>query len=159
MVLQEVLPGQEWTATSVLQHLCWLQPGDMLVPWLSTWWDLPKHGMLLSNTPLDDLTKRVTKKTTRNCPTIKLLYSAYYFLINHALGSPHAGAHANAEDNRKACCYWANWEHRSIFSGRMAARELSFPSSVFRPQPALATCLFSSQNWTSWKYEALLYCW
>lgn len=160
MVLQEVLLGQEWTATFVSQHLYWLQSGDMLVPWLSTSWDWPKQGMLLSNTPLKDLTKRVTKKPKKlphHC-CIELLYSAYYFLMNHAPGSPHTGAHANAEDNRRACCYWANWERRSIFPGRIAGREVSFPPSVFRAQPALTTRLLS-QNWTSWKYEALLHCW
>lgn len=133
-------------ACSIFEHLRRLTKTRRVAFKHSAWWLGKKY--LQEN----------QKKLSYHC-CIKLLYSAYCFLANYALGSPHSRAHTNAKDNRKACCYWANWEHRSTFPGRTAAGDLSFPPWVFRAQIALATCLSSSQNWTSWKYEALLCCW
>lgn len=122
-------------ASSMVEHLMRLTKTWHVALKHSSWW-LDKMGHSENH-----------KKLPQHC-CIKLLYSAYYFLINHTLWSPHTGAYADAESNRRACYYWANWQQRSIFLGRIAAGEPSFLPPAFRSQAALATCLFSSQSWT-----------
>lgn len=122
-------------ASSMVEHLMRLTKTWHVALKHSSWW-LDKMGHSENH-----------KKLPPHC-CIKLPYSAYYFLINHTLWSPHTGAYADAESNRRACYYWANWQQRSIFLGRIAAGESSFLPPAFRSQAALATCPFSSQSWT-----------
>ena len=93
---EPVLAPVRGHACSMAEHL--MRP-------TKTWHVAFKHSFWW----LDKNTHEENHKKLPHHHYIRLLYSAYYFLLNHALGSPHTGTPTNAADNRKACCYWENW--------------------------------------------------